>query len=209
MRINTINIPELRVPFQLLSPTMNLFTVTLLASLSLSALSQKSAGFQLTDFFIPSNSTVFYNLSNGNRIVNGKDAESGQFPYQVSLRIREHNAHFCGGSIISNRWIITAGHCSFIQPQFHLVAVAGTNKLSAGGAIYAIDRIVVHPLYVNGLSKNDIAMWRTATDISFDANVQPAILPTDQPLPRAVAIVSGWGRTAVCIIGNIRFSRDQ
>lgn len=32
----------------------------------------------------------------------------GQFPYQVSLRSTQ-NSHFCGGFIISNRWIGSAG----------------------------------------------------------------------------------------------------
>lgn len=43
------------------------------------------------------------------RIVGGKDALSAQFPYQVSLR--RHGSHNCGGSIISEWFILTAGHC--------------------------------------------------------------------------------------------------
>lgn len=43
------------------------------------------------------------------RIVGGGDAESGQFPYQISLRNR--NSHTCGGSILNEKWILTAAHC--------------------------------------------------------------------------------------------------
>lgn len=43
------------------------------------------------------------------RIVGGADATPGQFPYQVSLRIKD--SHTCGGSIIDNQWILTAAHC--------------------------------------------------------------------------------------------------
>lgn len=43
------------------------------------------------------------------RIVGGADATTGQFPYQISLRLT--NIHNCGGSIIDNQWILTAGHC--------------------------------------------------------------------------------------------------
>lgn len=43
------------------------------------------------------------------KIVGGKDALSGQFPYQVSLR--KNKSHFCGGSIIDSRTILTAAHC--------------------------------------------------------------------------------------------------
>ena len=44
------------------------------------------------------------------RIVGGQDAEVGQFPHQVSLQ-REDGSHTCGGSIISEKFILTAAHC--------------------------------------------------------------------------------------------------
>lgn len=47
------------------------------------------------------------------RVVGGNDAVRSQFPYQISLR-RDHS-HVCGGSIISNRYILTAAHCVVIE----------------------------------------------------------------------------------------------
>lgn len=43
------------------------------------------------------------------RIVGGNEAVSGAFPYQVSLQ--RGYFHFCGGSILNKRWILSAGHC--------------------------------------------------------------------------------------------------
>jgi hypothetical protein len=44
-----------------------------------------------------------------NRITNGNTAARGQFPWQVALII--DNTWFCGGSVISALWVMTAGHC--------------------------------------------------------------------------------------------------
>lgn len=44
-----------------------------------------------------------------NRIVNGSNANFTQFAHQISLRLS--HSHTCGGSIISERTILTAAHC--------------------------------------------------------------------------------------------------
>jgi len=45
-----------------------------------------------------------------NRITGGSTAARGQFPWQVALII--DNAYFCGGSLISSLWVLTAAHCA-------------------------------------------------------------------------------------------------
>lgn len=45
------------------------------------------------------------------RIVGGSQAATGQFPYQVSVRVG--GKHSCGGALISQSFIVTAAHCVF------------------------------------------------------------------------------------------------
>ena len=48
----------------------------------------------------------------GSRIVGGTDAPPGSWPWQVLLDYNEHEApQWCGGSILTPYWIVTAAHC--------------------------------------------------------------------------------------------------
>ena len=51
------------------------------------------------------------------RIVGGKDAKDGEFPWQVSIRNLAGigYSHFCGGSIIDKKWILTSAACCLNQ----------------------------------------------------------------------------------------------
>ena len=50
-------------------------------------------------------------LSDG-RIINGENATLGQFPWQTGIYLAYNDTYywFCGGSIISEEWILTAAH---------------------------------------------------------------------------------------------------
>lgn len=135
------------------------------------------------------------------RIVGGEDAEAGQFPHQVSLRSRIYKSHFCGGSIISERFILTAAHCSEGQNSFewNVIAVVGALRRSEGGIFVELEKITKHPKWDRSNLINDISLIRTATPIIYSEFVQPIALPTTN-LPEAgdfPVTISGWGRTSV------------
>lgn len=86
----------------------------------------------------------------GGRIVGGRAANLGEFPYQVSLRTAA-NFHFCGGAIISDTWVITAAHCIINRAQNSVRVIVGSVLLNSGGVTHISSRIITHPEYNSAL----------------------------------------------------------
>lgn len=141
---------------------------------------------------------------NEDRIVGGQTAHIAQFHFQVSLRERALNANGtlgtirnrCGGTIIANRWILTAVDCPTRDVKDTL-AVVGANHIENDGKIYHLDRIINHPDYTSQYRRNDLCLLRTVKRIDYRHGVRPIQLrkrPVEEGL---VATVSGWGQTQV------------
>lgn len=133
------------------------------------------------------------------RVVGGQKAALGQFPYQVSLRSRILRSHFCGASIISNRYILTAAHCTsglHLHPSF-TVAVVGAVHRHFDGVTYTLNKIWQHEGFSLQALANDISLIRTSSEITFTPNIAPIGLPTKNDAGNTAAILSGWGRTKV------------
>uniref|UniRef100_A0ABM5EMD4 Transmembrane protease serine 9 isoform X3 n=1 Tax=Pogona vitticeps TaxID=103695 RepID=A0ABM5EMD4_9SAUR len=137
-------------------------------------------------------------LQASSRIVGGSQASRGEFPWQVSLR--ENHEHFCGATILSARWLVSAAHCfNEFQDPGSWTAHAGSVWLSGGGegvgAKAGVARILRHPSYDTDTADYDIALLELAEPLAFSKYVQPVCLPAAShafPVGRK-CLISGWG----------------
>ncbi|XP_017084743.1 chymotrypsin-2 [Drosophila eugracilis] len=126
-------------------------------------------------------------------IVGGQNAAEGDAPYQVSLQTLL-GSHLCGGAIISDRWILTAGLCVKGYPASRLQVATGTIRYAQPGAVYYPEAIYLHCNYDTPKYQNDIGLLFLNESISFNALTQAVALPTTSfPRGSSDLVFTGWG----------------
>ncbi|PZC80055.1 trypsin beta-like [Helicoverpa zea] len=128
------------------------------------------------------------------RIVSGRNTSIAAVPWQVSLR--EKTYPICGGSVVTDVWLLTAAHCLLRARASELSVRLGSSWKTHGGEMYDVKECYVHPRYVSKTKTNDVGLVRLYSPLRFSARVLPirlvakeARLPANEP-----AIVSGWGK---------------
>ncbi|XP_065158869.1 trypsin-like [Atheta coriaria] len=132
------------------------------------------------------------------RIVGGSPIDITQVPYQIA--VGNATSIWCGGSIISEKFIVTAAHCfndHDITTEGFLVFV-GMTKLNEINPSMAkgIVSVHVHPEYDRSTQSKDIAIMELNDDLNFNTKVKKIDLPRfEEETPvNAYGYASGWGK---------------
>ena len=130
------------------------------------------------------------------RIVGGFEAAENQWPWQVALFI--DNAWFCGGSIISENYIMTAAHCADGASYFDIMA--GAHNVRASSEPHRVEITSyngwTHPNWDHNTLANDIALIELPSPLEFNDYIKPSCMPMagDTADVGETVTCTGWGK---------------
>uniref|UniRef100_A0A034VLR2 Serine protease snake n=1 Tax=Bactrocera dorsalis TaxID=27457 RepID=A0A034VLR2_BACDO len=131
-------------------------------------------------------------------------ATPGEYPHMTALGFEREDHTYdykCGGSLISETFVITAAHCTNITDEVPTVARIGEINLKVnaqhfGPQIFGIQSIYTHPQYDGVTYYNDIALLLLNGSVVFTEFVRPIRLWTHPDLPIQTAFAMGFGATS-------------
>lgn len=97
--------------------------------------------------------------------------------------------------MISQRWIVSAAHCTQGYASYQIFIVLGTISRTTGGTRYNVLNIVDHPDYDNPPRNNDISLLQTIENVAFTRTIAPAELEASTVGGGVFVVASGWGLT--------------
>lgn len=146
----------------------------------------------------------------GAKVIGGEVAADGAWPWQVALLVGgapvSTDSQFCGGSMVMDRWVLTAAHCvhmpqedgSFADLRPDEVSIlVGTNTLTPGsGDLIPVEAVFRHPSYSGNQFDFDIALIKLsrAPQVPYQTVEVPDAEYGDILNQQGVTtIVTGWG----------------
>jgi len=129
------------------------------------------------------------------KIVGGQTTEENEYPWQVGIS-GEGSDPFCGGSLISNKHVLTAAHCAQSSGDYYVLL--GDHSLSdSEEKRVKVCNIKNHPAYDDDTFDYDFSVLTLCEEVEFNDKISPVCLPKIEGQVTQYegkdAIVSGWG----------------
>lgn len=155
-------------------------------------------------------------VSLSDRIRGGEKTAINGYPWAAVLGVKYRNREpnfMCGGSLISDRFVLTAGHClrRFLSGERTMMVRLGEwDIVSQNDCVdghcsdkpidYDVDTFVQHEDYTSQPTHNDIALVKLARQVKFTEFITPVCLPLTDALKRKseagrMFTIVGWGTT--------------
>ncbi|XP_043822604.1 anionic trypsin [Dromiciops gliroides] len=134
---------------------------------------------------------VAFSTDDDDKIVGGYTCEENSLPYQVSLN---SGYHFCGGSLINDKWVVSAAHCYKSRIQVRL-GEHNIEVLEGNEQFIDSEKVIRHPSYNSRTMDNDIMLIKLKTPAVLNARVAAISLPKSCAPAGTECLISGWGNT--------------
>ncbi|XP_023018674.2 brachyurin [Leptinotarsa decemlineata] len=149
---------------------------------------------------IPVSSKINFNP----RIIGGATVVPNSYPFQAAIQsIYSNFKAFCGGTLITSQWVLTAAHCVDRNPK-HIEVVLGAHNLSVREPTrqyYKTTNYKMHPWWNATTLQYDIALIKLRQNATLNSFVGIVSLAKgSDTFDGRIGITLGWGQTET---GNV------
>ncbi|XP_078509315.1 serine protease 27-like [Lissotriton helveticus] len=127
---------------------------------------------------------------------------TGEWPWQVN--ILANGIHMCGGTLISEKWVVSAAQCFLYFSLSTITVVLGTSQLyysNPAPVTSRVLRIITNPMYSGeDRSVGDISLLELQTPLTYTDAIRPVCLPAAVQFPTGMKCwVTGWGQVQISL----------